>query len=177
MKKFIINLSLIVIAIFVYILQENFFSWFTISGVMPNLFIIYVLFIGLFAKKAMGTVYGIFIGLIIDLLVETKIGVNAFLLGAVGFLAATFDKNFSKDSRITIMLIVLGTTIAYETLSYFVNFAIYNFNIEIISFMRTLAIEAIYNVILTIIFYSAIKKLGYYIEEEYGKSKILTKYF
>ena len=106
MKKIIINISLIILSIIIYLLQENFFSWFTINGVMPNLFIIYVLFIGLFSKKTMGTIYGIVIGLIIDYLVETKIGINAFLLGLVGLLSSIIDKNFSKDSRITIMLMV-----------------------------------------------------------------------
>ena len=106
MKKFIINIILVVLAVVIYFLQENFFTWFTINGVMPNLFIIFVLFIGLFAKRTMGTVYGIVIGLILDYLVETKIGVNAILLGLVGLISAIFDKNFSKDSRMTIMLMV-----------------------------------------------------------------------
>lgn len=106
MKKFIINISLIILAAIIYFLQENFFSWFTINGVMPNLFIILVLFIGLFAKRTMGTIYGVVIGLILDYLVETKIGINAILLGLVGLMSAIFDKNFSKDSRITIMLMV-----------------------------------------------------------------------
>ena len=48
MKKTMINIGLILTAILVYILQVNFFNWFNIAGVMPNLFVIFILFIGLF---------------------------------------------------------------------------------------------------------------------------------
>ena len=177
MKKFVINISLIILSIIIYFLQENFFSWFTINGVMPNLFIILVLFIGLFSKRVMGTVYGIIIGLVLDYLVETKIGINAVLLGSVGLLAALFDKNFSKDSRITIMLMVAGMTIIFEIIKYLLNYAILGASIEVVSFIKILVLEAIYNVIITIIIYPLMKKFGYAIEEEYKGNKILTRYF
>ena len=48
MKKIFINLILIVIGFVIYFLQSNFFNWFSIAGVKPNLFIVYILFIGLF---------------------------------------------------------------------------------------------------------------------------------
>ena len=177
MKKFTINIILIILAIIIYFLQENFFSWFTINGVMPNLFIIFVLCIGLFSKKTMGTVYGIVIGLVLDYLVGTKIGVNAVLLGLVGFLAAVFDKNFSKDSRITIMLLVAGMTIAFEVVKYAISYAVLGTSIEIVIFLKILIVEAIYNVVISIIIYPLMKKYGYAIEEEYRGNKILTRYF
>ena len=49
MKKAIVILILFVIFIIAYFLQLNLFSWFTIAGVKPNIFIILVLFIGLYA--------------------------------------------------------------------------------------------------------------------------------
>ena len=66
MKKTIINILLILTTFIIYFLQSNFFSWFTISGVMPNLFVIYVLFIGLFSNRLTGVIYGVVIGAILD---------------------------------------------------------------------------------------------------------------
>ena len=66
MKKTVINIALIVTTIIIYYLQSNFFSWFNIAGVMPNLFVILVLFIGLFASRTMGTAYGVAIGVVLD---------------------------------------------------------------------------------------------------------------
>ena len=119
MKKTIINVVLVILGFVIYFLQSNFFQWFTISGVMPNMFVIFVLFVGLFANKTMGVVYGAFTGLIWDLLIGNQVGINAVCLGIIGLIAVTFDKNFSKDSRVTIMVMTLGGTILFEILSYY----------------------------------------------------------
>ena len=177
MKKLVINLFLILTIFIIYFLQSNFFNWFNIAGVMPNVFIIFVLFIGLFTNKTVGTAYGVVIGLILDLLFSQKIGIQAVTLGLVGFLAAIFDKNFSKDSRMTIMLMVLGSTVIVEVLNYLLAYMFLGINVEIFYFIRTLIIEVIYNIILTIIIYPLIQKFGYDIENEYKGNKILTRYF
>lgn len=177
MKKTIINIVLIIVAIIIYYLQSNLFTWFNIAGIKPNLFVILALFIGLFANKIIGTVYGIAIGLIIDFLIGTKIGIYAVGLGVIGFLAGVFDKNFSKDSRITIIFMVMGATIIFEVLSYILNYMISGINVEILNFIIILIIEVIYNMILTIILYPLIQKYGYYIEDEYKGNRILTRYF
>ena len=177
MKRFIINFSLILIAFFIYYLQENFFDWFTIAGVMPNLFVIYILFIGLFSGRNKGASYGICIGLVLDTIIGNKMGIYTITLGAVGFVSGTFAKNFSKDSRITIMLMVAGLTFVYELIVYLLNYFLLDANLEIFIFLKILVIEVIYNIILTIIIYPLLKKFGYYIEHEYKDDKILTRYF
>ncbi len=177
MKKVVIHISLIILTIFIYILQANFFNWFTISGIMPNLFVIYVLFIGLFSKKTMGATYGFIIGILLDLIIGTKVGLNAVGLALVGFLAALFDKNFSKDSRVTIMVMIMVATAIFEILIYILNYIILVTNLEIWNFIKILTIEVIYNLILTIILYPLMQKFGYYIENEYKGNTILTRYF
>ena len=177
MKKVIINLLLILSLLIIYFLQSNLFNWFTISGIMPNLFVIFVLFVGLFTNRITGIVYGVVLGLILDLVIGMQVGVNAIGYGIIGFLSATFDKNFSKDSRATIMFMVLGTTIIFEVITYILNNIILVRNLEIFNFIKILSIEVIYNLIITIIIYPLIQKLGYNIENEYKGNKILTRYF
>lgn len=176
-KKIIINICLILTAIFVYFLQANFFSWFTIAGIMPNLFVLYILFIGLFGTKTMGTIYGLIVGILLDFILGTKIGIYCVSLGVIGFLAAIFDKNFSKDSRITIMVMGIVATAIFEILSYLLKYLFVSMQIEIINFVKILAVEIIFNLILTIILYPLIQKCGYRIENEYKENTILTKYF
>lgn len=177
MKKFLINLTLVLLIFICYFLQSNFFSWFKIAGVMPNLFVILIVFIGLFGNKFMGPIYGIIVGFFIDYLFKSKVGISAIGLGLVGLIAKIFDKNFSKDSRITIMLIIAALTALFEIISYFAGNLIFGANIEIMQFIKILVIEVIYNVILTVILYPLIQKFGYYIENEYKGNKILTRYF
>ena len=116
LKIVLINLSLILIVFVIYFLQSNFFNWYTIAKVMPNLFVLFVLFVGLFTNKFLGAIYGAVIGAILDILFRSKIGISMIALGLVGLLATLFNKNFSKDSRITIMLMVSGLTVIYEVI-------------------------------------------------------------
>ena len=92
MKKFLININLVLIAFIIYFLQSNFFSWFTIAGIKPNLFVVYVLFIGLFGNKSLGTIYGGVIGLFLDLLMEEKIGA-IINIGAETTTVSVYNKN------------------------------------------------------------------------------------
>lgn len=177
LKKTVIHIILILTALLIYYLQSNFFSWFNIAGVMPNLFVILTLFIGLFSSRTMGTAYGVGIGLMLDLLLGNQIGIYAVTLGMIGFLAAIFDKNFSKDSRMTIMFMALGSTIIGEVFSYLLKYIFLTTHVEIIDFISILIVEIIYNLLLTIILYPLIQKFGYYIENEYKGNKILTRYF
>lgn len=177
LKKTIINISLILTAILIYVLQANFFSWFNIAGVMPNLFVIFILFIGLFGNRTMGTIYGLVIGLLLDFVLGKVAGINSVGLGLIGFLAAVFDKNFSKDSRMTIMIMVVVATAIFEVLSYILNYIFVSIEVEIWNFLVILVIEMIYNLIITIIIYPLMQKFGYSIENEYKRNKILTRYF
>lgn len=177
MKKLVINILLILTIFIIYFLQSNFFTWFNIAGIMPNLFVILVLFIGLFTNKTMGTIYGIVIGLILDLLFGISVGIQAVSLGLIGFLAGIFDKNFSKDSRMTIMLMVLSSTVIVEFLNYLFKYMFEGSSVEIFNFAKILLLEVMFNLLLTIILYPLIQKFGYDIENEYKGNKILTRYF
>ena len=112
-----------------------------------------------------------------DLLFGMSVGIQAVSLGLIGFLAAAFDKNFSKDSRMTIMLMVLGSTVIVEVLNYLFTYMFEEINVEIFSFVKILVLEVIFNLLLTIILYPLIRKFGYEIENEYKGNKILTRYF
>ena len=177
MKKILINVLFVIIFLMIYFLQINFFSWFRIAGVMPNLFVILVFYIGLFTGKGRGLTYGIIFGLLLDLFVGEKVGISAIMLGVVGVIGGVLDKNFSKDSRITIMLMVIGCTIIYETGLYLLRYVVFDINLEMTSFAKILAIETAFNTLITIIFYPIMQKTGHYVESKYKDNKILTRYF
>lgn len=177
LKKIFINIILILNSFVIYFLQTNFFSWFTIAGVKPNLFVVYVLFIGLFGNRTMAAIYGAIIGMMLDFIFEEKIAPNFFPLVLIGIMAIIFNKNFSKDSRITIMMMVVVSTVIFEIIKYILYYILYSTNIEMLGFIRILAIEIIYNIFITIITYPLIQKFGYFIENEYKGNEILTRYF
>lgn len=177
MKKAGIAICLILTFIIIYLLQANFFAWFNLAGVKPNLFVILVLTIGLFAGKGIGTTFGILFGISLDFFIGKSIGISGVMLGITGFIGGYLDKSFSKDSRITMITMIAIATFIYEIGLYMFNYFINSSQISIIYFIRTLIIELIYNAIITIIIYPLILKFGYKIEQNFKENKILTRYF
>lgn len=177
MKNTLIVIGMILIFLILYFLQINFFNWFTISGISPNLFVIFILFVGLFGGKRVGIPLGLVVGLALDFFISKKIGISGIMLGAIGGLGGILDKNFSKDSRMTIILMTAIVTFVYELGIYLLNYFIVSSTIEIIPFLKIVLIEIIYNDFLVIIFYPLLQKVGYYIEEAFREKRILTRYF
>lgn len=177
MRNTLVIIGMIVVFLLLYFLQTNFFNWFTIAGISPNLFVIYVLLIGLFAGKRVGIPMGVSLGLALDFFISKKIGILGIMLGAVGAIGGFLSKNFSKDSRITIILMTIGVTFFYELGVYILNYMIVSSLIEIVPFLKIVLLEILYNVILTIILYPIIQRTGYYIEETFHEKQILTRYF
>lgn len=177
MKKVIAIILLIISFFILYFIQSNFFTWFTIAGIQPNLLVILVLFIGLFAGKKIGLILGIVFGFYVDVIIGRQIGISGIMLGIIGILGEYLDKNFSKESRVTIMLMMAGSTIIYEVGCYIFNLITLEMNLEILSFLKILVIEVIYNLILVIILYPFIQKMGHILEETFKAKNILTRYF
>lgn len=177
MKKAGVIALIIIIFFIIYFLQSNFFTWFNILGIMPNLFVILILFIGLFAGKKLGLILGMIFGIIIDLLIGESIGISGILLGIIGLIAEYCDKNFSKDSKLTIILIVIISTILYEVGIYIFTVVKNGIELEIISFAKIISIEIIYNSLLIIILYPIIHRLGYIVENIFKSKTVMTRYF
>ena len=177
MRKTGMAICFILIFIIIYLLQANLFSWFNLAGVKPNLFVILVLTIGLFAGKGIGITFGIFLGFILDLLMGKSIGISITMLGVIGFIGGYLSRNFSKDSRVTMITMIAITTFIYEigiiTLDFFIN----QTEIGIWYLIKNLLIEVIYNSIITIIIYPLIIKFGYKVEETFVKNRMFTRYF
>lgn len=177
MRKAIVIIGIFITFLITYFLQANFFSWFTIAGIKPNLFIILGLFISLFLGVKIGIAYNLFLGLFLDMILGKNLGTYAIMLTVIAILGLYFDKNFSKDSRLTIMLMVMASTLIFEVGSYILSMMILNINVEVLYFIKILVIEIIYNAIITIIIYPGVQIVGYKIEDIFKGQKILTRYF
>ena len=178
MKRVLINGLIIVIFLITYFLHANFFSWFTIAGIMPNLFVILSLILGLFAGRIYGTCYGIIFGFLLDLFIGNTVGLTSVMLGTIGFVGGIFSKNFAKDSKLIIMLMIIASTAAYEIGIYILKVFFNGIELEIFSFIKIMLVEIIYNGILSIILYPILRVFGEYIESNLRMKKIVgIRYF
>lgn len=177
MKKILIHIALIMTFIIIYLSQTIFFNQFTIAGIMPNLFIILMLFIGLYMGRTIGIIYGIIYGIFLDIWIGKTLGLTSIGLAVIGVISGLLDKTFSKDSRLTVLLMGSICTIIYEVALYFMQYMTMGINVEILQFIKILFVEVIYNMIIIIILYPLMKITGYEIENEIKGDKILTRYF
>ena len=141
------------------------------------MFVVLVLCVGLFMGRNVAVPYGFIIGIYLDILTGKQIGISALIYSLIGFLGGYFDKNFSKESKITILLMVAGSTVLFETVVYIYTSVRNLIPLQLFGFIKILLIEVIFNILLTIIFYPIIKKLGYILENIFKKKKVLTRYF
>ena len=179
MKKALVITVFFIVFLLIYFLQANFFSWYNIAGIKPNLYIIFILFIGLFLGKIYGAVIGIIFGILLDFFIAKRIGINAIMLGISGLIGGLLERTNSKDNRITFMITVFFVTIICEIISYTIQIIIINADSNILKFMQIVAIEALFNLILSIIIYPLIQKTGSYLDRAFGEntSKSFLRYY
>lgn len=120
---------------------------------------------------------GIIFGIFIDMWIGKTLGPTSIGLALIGLLSGIFDKTFSKDSRLIVLLMGSACTIIYEIALYFMQYLVLGINVEILQFIQILLVEVIYNVLIIIILYPLMKVTGYEIENEIKGDKILTRYF
>ena len=97
--------------------------------------------------------------------------------GGIGILGEILSKNFSKDSRFIVTLMVIISTILFETTAYILGILRAGGSLELIAFFKILLIEVIFNTLITIIIYPIIKKAGYYLENLFDDKFMITRYF
>ena len=170
----LVTLILFIVFIIIYFLQANIFSELTIAGIKPNLFVIFILVIGLFGNNFLAILFGIICGMWIDSLYSEVLGVSSAMLCLIGFIATWFDSLWSKDEKISIVIMVIIATFIYEFGCYFINSIVLEFDMELLAFFKILVIEELYNVLLTIIFFGLIKKWGYAMERRLKRNNMYT---
>lgn len=173
MKKAADIFFIILIFFIIYFLQSNFFTWFNIAGVMPNLFIVLIMLIGLFMKRKFGFIFGIVFGLLIDLFIGVRIGINAISLAIVGLCAETLDKSFSKDNRITVMFLTCILTVLAEIIMYTLQILFCGATLQVLEFTKVVSIEVAYNAIIIAVIYPLFLAFGTKIEDDFTNKSFL----
>lgn len=128
-------------------------------------------------NKKIAAILGFIMGVYIDILTAKQVGISAIVFTFLGYICGFLDKSFSKDSKLTIMLMVIASTFIYEVVIYIYLSISNNVPFEILGFLKILAIELLFNGLLTIIMYPLIKRFGNITERIFKEDKVrLTNY-
>lgn len=156
-------LVLIIIANF--LLNITILPYFEVMGILPNTALAMVVVIALSKGRYYGGFFGIFIGLLHDILFSVHIGINALIFFFIGYLVGLSGNVFTRDNIINPVIFTSLGTVVYN-LSYFLY--LYFTNIEFTySYLirRVVSIEIIYNALIAIVIYKIFKKI-------FGKTRL-----
>lgn len=170
----IISFILLILFAVLYFLQANIFPLIPLAGITPNLFVIFILLIGLYGNNFLAITFGLICGLFIDFSTSEVIGATPAMLCLIGFVATWFDSLWSKDEKISIIIMVILATLMFEFGTYFIKSIAIGYQLEVSAFFKILIWEEIYNILLTIIFFVPIKKLGYAMERKLKRTNMYT---
>ncbi len=116
MKK-IITYAIFILAIT--LIQTNLIGNIAILGVKPNLFIVFIIVVGLTNGSETGAVIGFIVGLVMDSYSPAPVGVYALIGLLLGILSGISNRNFFRDNYILTMAFAFIYTILFETVAYF----------------------------------------------------------
>lgn len=72
---------------------------------------------------------------------------------------------------------VAVATVGYEVLQILYSVIKYGVVFNFIMFLFVLLVETLFNVLLVMIFYPILKKVGYYLEDAFKVKRVLTRYY
>lgn len=176
MKKTVITGTIILITIVLLMLQLSIFNNLKLFNVKPNLFLILLTSLVVYTNKKTTYVFFILTGIILDLLLGGMIGITSISMLISSIIIMSFKNILTKKNMANFLLFILIVTIFYELVYNLIRIGLTNTPFDIY-ILKIIAIESIYNMLISIIIYPIIEKIGNEIYPEYKKSNILTKYF
>ncbi len=143
------------LALIIIVLQTTLLEYLTISGVKPNLVIIFIVCSALLNGSLEGAITGIAIGLAIDMVSGKLLGFNSLLGMYTGIAVGSLNKRIYKENVLVVMVAVFLITIIYEWFIYF-SYTLFNQERALMMlnpFTSVILPEAVYNSVISVIFY------------------------
>ena len=141
-----------------FFLQSSLIPYLSIFGVVPNTSIILILCIALFKGKKYGSIFGLFIGLLQDIVFSPIIGINAIIYFFLGYFLGIIENRLIRDNMF-IPILFSSLAIIYYNFSYYVFTYFLSQEILFLSLAKNILLtEIIYTTILSLPIYKIFSK-------------------
>jgi len=157
---FIIFLILICIFLFqIYVIDSR-----ELFGVKPNIILISVIVMSLWYGLYAGSLYGLFIGMITDILFGNSFGIFTLSYVVVGAVIGYLNYNYRRESKVSLSYLTIFGTCIFEFMQYFIYIFLNSTSSNIYYLIIQIIISSLLNVILAFILYGTFSKISDYAE-------------
>lgn len=154
-----------IVALSSYLLQATLFEYIEIFGVKPNLIIVTTIAYALIRGKEEGAIYGLFSGLLLDIMAGKIIGMYAILGLYLGLIIGILHKNLNNENYLNTILLTGAGTFFYNIFHYILNLSVDTSKQFFVYIMSIILPEVVYNSIFSVFVYFIViyinKKLDY----------------
>ena len=169
MRRLVFYIAMIFI---IYFFQTGVFTHLALGGIVPNLFIICTVTIGMIRGKKEGCLIGFFCGILMDALFGVYFGMYALVLSVIGYLAVYVQLIFFEEDM-TLPIVIIGIAdLLYGIAIYLLCFLTRGRMDFIFYFGRIILPETIYTLILAVFIYSIIGWINKKIETKGSEKRI-----
>lgn len=163
------TIIILLIIIINFIFQSTILPRLSLFGVVPNTGLIIVVLISLLKGKGIGSIVGLLIGLLQDIIFSTVIGVNGIIYFFIAYIIGVNEGKLTKDNMLIPIFITFLSTLSYHLLYYvFMFFLGHSINFSIF-FKKVVLLETLYNSILSILFYKFFNRIFVVPSIRFGK--------
>lgn len=169
MRRLVFYIAMIFI---IYFFQTGVFTHLALGGIVPNLFIICTVTIGMIRGKKEGCLIGFFCGILMDALFGVYFGMYALVLSVIGYLAGYVQQIFYEEDM-TLPIVIIGIAdLLCGIAIYLLCFLTRGRMDFIFYFGRIILPETIYTLILAVFVYSIIGWINKKIETKGSEKRI-----
>lgn len=158
---FIIFLVLVCIFVFqIYVIDSR-----ELFGIKPNIILISVIVMSLWYGVHAGSIYGLLIGIITDILFGNTFGIFTISYTAVGGIIGYLNHNYRKESKISLSYLTIFGTCIFEFMQYLIYLFLSSSGTNIFYLILQMTISSLLNVVLAFILYGTFAKISEYADE------------
>lgn len=156
--NWMIYFILSIVSFLLMILENSIFNDIKILGVAVNYSLIYVVLIAMFLEGKYSIFNGVFLGIIMDLSVNTAIGLNGLVFFIVSYVIYALRDKIFRENTVSLMILMVCSSL-FDSILKTLFLQKYIYGTVIVFFIKNFIIYTILNLLIGIVIHKFMKKI------------------
>lgn len=164
-------LTLTILTLLCFLFQTTLFSFHDLTGVAPNLLLILTMSFGLMRGRKEGMLIGFFSGFLYDVFFSSMLGPYMMLYMLIGYVNGFFHRNYLMEDVMLPVIIVAVDEFIFNFIVYVFCFLLRNRLDFSQYFLKTIAPQTLYTVLITVVVYRVFVVINRYLKKKAQEQK------